>query len=331
MKQYKRLTMHEREEISRYIAMNYSCRQIAEHLDRSPGTICREIHRKNSNRLTYRAVIAQNNAQRIARIPKKQRKLDANIKLQKIVIKYLKLRWSPEQIAKRLKILYPNDMSMHISHETIYAYVYIHPRNNLKRLLLFYLRRKHKYRRTRNKERRKSRPIQDFISIDQRPVEVNSRKVPGHWEGDLLMGAQNASAIGTLVERTTRILFLVKLQNKDAVAVRQAFTRKFSYLPQSLKRSLTYDHGQEMAEHKLFAQRTKIKVYFAHPHSPWERGTNENTNALIRDFFPKGTDFSKVSSTELKKVQNLLNDRPRKTLNWYTPKEAFTKTVALET
>ena len=330
MKRYHRLNPFEREEISRCLAMNYSYRHIASSLGRSPSTICREISSRKFNCLNYRAAKAQKDAGRKAKLARKQRKLDKNIKLQKTVVKYLKLRWSPEQVAKYLKILYPNDMDMQVSHETIYAYVYVHPRRHLKRQLLFYLRRKHKYRRTRSKERRKSRPIQDFISIDKRPLEINARKVAGHWEGNLILGAQNQSAIGTLVERKTRMALLVKLKSKDATFVRKAFTRKFGHLPESLKKTLTYDQGQEMAEHKIFTERTKIQVYFAHPHSPWERGTNENTNSLIRDFFPKGTDFSRVSANELKKVQDTLNGRPRKTLNWHTPQEVFTKAVALE-
>ena len=185
------------------------------------------------------------------------------------------------------------------------------------------LRRKHKYRRTYKKDRKDHRAIQDFISIEERPADVADRIIPGHWEGDLLMGQGNASALGTLVERTTRMTFLVRLTEKDAASVRIAFARKFKHLPEDLKKSLTYDHGQEMAEHKLFTKNSKVQVYFAHPHSPWERGTNENTNALVRQFFPKGTNFSKISLKQIKKVQDLLNDRPRKVLNFATPHEVF--------
>lgn len=330
MKSYQRLSLSEREEISRYLAMNYTYRQIGVLLQRSPSTICREIQRGSYGRRAYRAIPAHRYAYRMAHIRRKELKLDSNPRLQREVIKYLNLRWAPEQIAKRLKILYPNDMNMHVSHETIYAYIYVHPRMHLKRQLLFYLRRKHKYRRIRDKNRIKSRPIQNIISIDQRPPEVTDRKIAGHWEGDLIVGAGNASAIGTLVERMSRMTLLVKLKARDAATVRKAFTRKFNHLPEHMKRSLTYDQGQEMAEHTLFTQKTKIRVYFAHPHSPWERGTSENTNALVRDFFPRGTDFLKISNYQLLKVQKLLNDRPRKILNWYTPREVFTNNVALE-
>ena len=330
MTPYKRLGFRDREEVSRCLSMNLSCRQIAHAIGRSPSTITREILRNGPTRSTYRAINAQKHAVQAAKTPRRERKLYTNQKLERIVVKYLQLRWSPEQIAKRLRILYPHNITMHISHEAIYAYVYIHPRSHLKRQLLFQLRRQHKYRWVK-KDRQRSYPIQDFISIDDRPSDVDNRRIAGHWEGDLIMGPLNKSAIGTLVERTTRMTFIAKLKNKTAVSVRQAFTRKFARLPVEIKKSLTYDQGQEMAEHKVFTEKTKIRVYFAHPHSPWERGTNENTNSLIRDFFPKGTDFSKINAHQLKKVENMLNDRPRKVLNFYTPREVFTKTVALGT
>lgn len=322
MTTYHRLSLAEREEISRHLTIKTSLRTIAKALHRSASTISREVKVQQEN---YRAVPSQLRAQCCARHRRKPRKLDAFPRLLQAVTEQLSLRWSPQQIAKRLIILYPDDQTMRVSHETIYTYVYIHPRPHLRRQLLFYLRRQHKYRRTRGKERKKHSPIQDYISIDQRPVEVNDRKIPGHWEGDLIVGARNASAIGTLVERTTRLTLIVKLHAKDAATVRQAFEDTFERLPEHLKRTLTYDQGQEMADHVEFTKNAKITVYFAHPHSPWERGTNENTNGLIRDFLPKGTDFTKVSQEELHKVQELLNDRPRKILSWYTPNEVFAK------
>jgi IS30 family transposase len=250
------------------------------------------------------------------------RKLDNNIPLRKFVLDCLSKNWSPEQIAKRLILLYPNDMTMRVSHETIYSYLYVLPRGELKREITACLRRHHKHRHHR-KYRQKNSPIQDFLSIEERPVEVASRIIPGHWEGDLLAGSCNASAIGTLVERTTRMTFLVKLKDRYARHVRNAFADEFRHLPKGLKRTLTYDQGIEMAEHKLFTKETDITVYFAHPHSPWERGTNENTNALLRQYFPKSADFSKLSKERLKEVQDELNDRPRKTLGWCTPHEKF--------
>jgi IS30 family transposase len=330
MKPYHRLTLVEREEISRYLVLNYSCRQIAISLNRSTSTITREIKRYQVFRSKYRAVLAYQKFKQTARRSRKQRKLDTNKALNEFVLRHLRLRWSPEQIAKRLKFLYPDDMQMHVSHETIYAYLYIHPRGMLKRRLVKQLRRKHINRRVRNKERQKTCPIQDYISIDDRPVEVQNRTIAGHWEGDLIMGSMNKSAIGTLVERKTRLTLLVKMPKKDSASVCETFSKEFNALPEKLKKSLTYDHGCEMAHHKQFTKSTQIKVYFAHPHSPWERGTSENTNMLVRDFLPKGTDFTKITKKKLKNIQDMLNDRPRKVLGWHTPHEAFTKTVALE-
>lgn len=324
MAQYPRLNINEREEISRGLAMGYSTRGIARFLDRSPSTISHEINRNTENGRLYRAVKAQRRANRLIHFAHKERKLNINGPLKAYVLRQLGQLWSPEQIAKRLKVLYPNNMAMQISHESIYSYLYVLPKGALRRELVRCLRRQHKYR-LRDKVRRKNCPIQDYISIEERPAEVSGRIIPGHWEGDLLMGQSNSSALGTLVERTTRMTFLVKLKDKDATAVREAFAQKFKHLPEGLKRSLTYDHGQEMAEHKLFTKNTRIKVYFAHPHSPWERGTNENTNDLIRQFFPKGTDFSRISYKRINRAQDMLNDRPRKTLGFLTPHEVFSK------
>lgn len=325
MSQYNRLNVNEREEISLGLAKGFSQRRIAASLKRSPSTICCEIKRNTKNGQEYRAVKAQKQTNRLVHTARKKRKLNINEPLKQYVFKQLDQLWSPEQIAKRLKVLYPTDRAMQISHESIYSYLYVLPRGALRKELVRCLRRHHINRRVRDKARRKCAPIQDFISIEERPVEVADRIIPGHWEGDLIMGALNASALGTLVERTTRMTFLVQLKDKDAPAVRKAFAREFRHLPEGLKRSLTYDHGQEMSEHKLFTKNTKIQVYFAHPHSPWERGTNENTNDLIRQFFPKGTDFTKVSFKEIKRAQDMLNDRPRKTLEFLTPHEVFNK------
>ena len=326
MNKYKRLSPSEREELALQLALGLSLRLIAKSLGRASSTLSREIKRSSGNRSNYRMLEAQNQADINAHEPRKKRKLESNVQLRAVVLQCLNNYWTPEQIAKRLKILYPDDMTMRISHESVYSYVYVLPRGTLKREIVSCLRRKHKNRRSR-KHRAKSCPIQDYLSIEERPAEVADRIVPGHWEGDLVMGHANASAIGSLVERTTRMVFIVNLKNKDAESVRKAFTEQFTQLPDGLKKTLTYDQGQEMAQHKLFTKDTNIQVYFAHPHSPWERGTSENTNALIRQFFPKGTDFSKISKKRLKEVQNLLNDRPRKVLDFYTPHEVFSKLV----
>ena len=324
MSQYTRLSFVEREEISRQLASSLSIRSIAKALNRSPSTLLREIKRTSKSSKTYRAIKAQRYAKRMKHITKKQPKMNINPRLRSFVFEHLNNRWTPEQIANRLKFVYPNDMLMRISHESIYSYLYVLPRSTLKKQIIKCLRREHKNRR-KHKDRQKCSPIQDYLSIEERPKEVADQIIPGHWEGDLIMGHKNESAIGTLVERTTYMTFIVHLKAKDSTSVREAFAKEFLQVPKKLKLTLTYDQGQEMAQHKLFTKDTNITVYFAHPHSPWERGINENTNALIRQFFPKGTDFNATSFARIKEVQDLLNDRPRKKLNWYTPHEAFSE------
>ncbi len=323
MNPYTRLTIKDREEISRMLASNQSLRYIAKELKRSPSSISRELYRNKASVWSYRAIEAERRASRLAHKPRKKRKLACNPRLRDQVLGFLAKRWSPEQIANFLKRSYPNEPDMSISHESIYTYLYVLPRGALKKELIHYLRHKHNVRFPRQKRRLKSSPIQDIVSIEERPKEVTERSVPGHWEGDLLIGQLNRSALGTLVERTTRFTLLVYLHAQDATSVRRAFARELRTLPKQLKRSLTYDQGKEMREHRLFTKSTKIRVYFAHPHCPWERGTNENTNGLIRQFFPKGTDFKKITRHEIKHVQTLFNERPRKVLDWRTPAEVF--------
>jgi len=322
MGQYRRLTLMEREELSRMLAARHSLRATAQAMNRAPSTLSRELTRHRTSPVTYRAVPAHQRAQRWAHQPRKPRKLAVQPRLRTAVLRLLAQRWSPEQIAHGLPQRYPDEPTMRISHEAIYTYLYVLPCGALKRELARALRRRHRFRRSR-KVRRSSRPIQDLISIDERPREVADRTVPGHWEGDLLVGHANASALGTLVERTTRFTLLVPLAAKDAVTVRQAFARELRTLPAQLRRSLTYDQGPEMREHSLFTKQTKMRVYFAHPHCPWERGTNENTNGLLRQFFPKGTRFNQLSRREIKRVQAMFNDRPRKVLSWHSPAHAF--------
>jgi transposase, IS30 family len=322
MARYHRLSLMEREELSRMLAVGYSLRATAHMLVRAPSSLSRELARHRTSPQTYRAVPAHQRAQRRAHQSRKPRKLAVQPRLRAAVFRLLALRWSPEQIAHGLLQRYPDEPTMRISHEAIYTYLYVLPRGAFKRELARYLRRRHRFRRPR-KVRLSSRPVQDIISIDERPAEVADRTVPGHWEGDLLVGHANASALGTLVERTTRFTLLAPLQAKDAAAVRRAFAREVRTLPAQLRRSLTYDQGQEMREHRLFTKQTKMRVYFAHPQCPWERGTNENTNGLLRQFFPAGTRFNRVSRREIKRVQAMLNDRPRKILNWHSPAHAF--------
>jgi len=325
MVSYARISLYEREEISRQIAQGISIRKIAGNLTRSPSTISREINRSVVDKKYYRAIFAQQRWNIARHKTRKNRKLIKNPRLRRIVIQYLSRNWSPEQIAKRLVLLYPNDMDMYISHETIYSYLYVLPRGTFKKRLIGHLRRHHTNRRTKGKKRRRPGFTDEFFSIEERPQEAADRTVPGHWEGDLIVGSRNASAIGSLVERTTRMVFLVSLKNQEARTVRSSFAEEFRHLPEGLKKTLTYDQGVEMVQHKLFTKETSITVYFAHPHSPWERGTNENTNALIRQYFPKGTDFSRISVNKLKHVQDELNNRPRKTLGWHTPHEQFSE------
>lgn len=327
MPSYTRLTLADREEISRKVAQGVSVRIIARLLGRNPSTVSREIRGTSGVPARYRAVEAHRQAEERAGARRRGGKLDRNPALRAVVFAKLTLRWSPEQIAQWLKRTYPLVRSMHVSHETIYASLYVLPRGALKRELLSSLRQQRRYRRMKRKgtgvpETRGKIP--DMVSIEERPSEVAGRTVPGHWEGDLLLGKWKQSALGTLVERMTRTTILVPLRKgKDAPAVRTAFAREMRTLPKQIARSLTYDQGKEMAEHTHFTKATTIKVYFAHPGSPWERGTNEHTNGLIRQFFPKGTDFSKIPRLKIKRVQSLLNGRPRKVLNWRTPSEVF--------
>jgi IS30 family transposase len=276
------------------------------------------------NRYTYRASRSDRRARRnAAKRRGGKHKIGLNQRLWDYIYGKLKLRWSPEQIAQSLRREYPDDQSMRISHEAIYTYLYVLPRGELKQRLLSMLRRERKRRRKRGAKGAISKELEDMLSIEERPAEVADRIVPGHWEGDLLIGRNRQSALGSLVERKTRFVILAPLRNKTAQEVRKAFAREMKSLPAQLKRSLTYDQGREMAQHKLFTRDTRIQVYFAHPASPWERGTNENMNGLIRQFFPKGTDFNKVSRREIKKVQKMLNGRPRKILNWEKPCDVY--------
>ncbi|MBL7886511.1 MAG: IS30 family transposase, partial [Flavobacterium sp.] len=246
-------------------------------------------------------------------------KIESNPKLKNFVYSHLEKHWSPQQISDALKLFYPFDPTMQISHESIYYHIYIQPKKELEKLLISQLRQKRNYRGNQQRGDGKRITIKDPIRIDERPNEVDSREIPGHWEGDLIIGKNHQSAIGTLVERTSRFLIIVPLKKRDATSVRKAFEKAFKNIPKHLKLSLTYDNGAEMAQHGIFTKNTKIKVYFAHPYSPWERPTNENTNGLIRDYFPKGTDFNLLSKKQLLEVQNQLNQRPRKTLEHESP------------
>lgn len=325
MRMYQRVTFEEREELSRFLALGLSFREAGRRLGRSASTVSREVGRFCSGAQAYRATTAQRRAEaggRKRRVGK--RKLLVNRRLLSIVETKLKLRWSPQQIARYLKRHYES-CSMHISAESIYSYLYVFLRRELRAEFTRELRRAHKKRRKRGRSAKgQTAKLDDMTLIDERPAEVLDRLIPGHWEGDLMIGGARAqSALGTLIERTTRFAILVPLKNKTAAEVRKQFAREIMKLPAELRLSLTYDQGREMAQHKLFTKETQMKVYFAHPRSPWERGTNENTNGLIRQYFPKGTDFTKISRREIKQAQRQLNTRPRQTLDWKTPQEAM--------
>jgi len=323
---YSRLSDYEREMISRGLVGGLKIRQIALNLGRSPGTISREIRRNISRYPWYCADCAQALAESRARLRKKnKRKILLNKELEKYVHEKLSLFWSPEQIASRLRLEYPKDKNMRANKETIYAYVYALPRGNLKKELIRSLRRKHAYRRERDGRLTRQEKGMDWANIETRPKHIESRKISGHWEGDLVMGTRMKSALGTLVERKTRFTLLVPINSTTSDKVTKAFAKTMLKLPDHLRRSLTYDQGKEMAKHYWFSEVTKINVYFAHARSPWERGTNENTNGLVRQFFPKSTDFKKISRQEIQRAQDLLNSRPRKILKFQTPSEIFNK------
>jgi IS30 family transposase len=321
------LTLAEREEISRAVAGSQSIHSIAMSLGRAPSTISREIKR-NGGQERYRANKADQAAWDRAHRPKTC-KLVENRTLAHIVAGKLQLLWSPEQIAGWLKRTYPDDENYQVSHETIYRSLFIQARGALKKELLQHLRRTRVMRRSRHHTQKTDNHgrIIDMVSISERPAAVEDRAVPGHWEGDLLCGT-SSSQIATLVERHTRYVMLVKVAKKDTETVINALIKNARKLPQELYKSLTWDRGKEMADHKRFTLATDIKVYFCDPQNPWQRGTNENTNGLLRQYLPKATDISSYSQAKLNAVARLLNTRPRKTLNYETPAERFSQSVA---
>ncbi len=321
------LSLAEREDISRGIASGSSIREIASGLDRAASTVSREVIR-HGGRSAYRAHDADCQAWESALRPKRCL-LAGNRKLRNIVASKLVSDWSPEQISGWLKTQYPDDESMRVSHETIYRSLFIQARGVLKKELMAHLRSRRRMRRSRHATvRGQSRgQIVDALSIRERPAEAKDRAVPGHWEGDLLSGAKN-SYIATLVERQSRFAMLVKVPSKDTEAVVAALSRQVLKLPATLRRSLTWDRGLEMARHKASTVATNVKVYFCDPQSPWQRGTNENTNLLLRQYFPRGTDLSPVSQAQLDQVSRRLNQRPRKTLGFQTPASRLQASVA---
>ena len=321
-----RLGLAERESISVGIARGQSLSQIAREIGRAVSTVSREVA-GNGGRARYRAVAADRRASLRARRPKPA-KLVANPQLRAAVEAGLRARWSPEQIAARLVVDYPDDASMRVSHETIYQSLFVQSRGALRRELTAQLRTKRTHRRPRARARGGS--LREMVPIRERPAEIEDRAVPGHWEGDLLVGKQGHSAIATLVERQTRFVMLVRLeQGRTAGSVRDALAHQITRLPQAMIRSITWDQGKEMAEHARFTVDTGISVYFCDPSSPWQRGTNENTNGLLRQYFPKGTDLTAFTQHDLDHVADELNGRPRQTLGWMKPSEALHGLIAM--
>ncbi len=324
-----RLSVAEREELSRGLRAGDSLRRIGRRLERAASTISREVQR-NGCRTMYRAWRAEETAARRAKRPK-ARKLELQPRLRSEVERRLRKRWSPRQIEMSLVSDYPGQAEMRVSHETIYRSLFVQARGGFRKELTAYLRSG----RTRRRPQRRAQNsrvgrLRDMIMISQRPGSAADRAVPGHWEGDLIVGKGGRSAIGTLVERASRYVMLFPLpQGRSAEAVRIALTRKILQLPRELRRSLTWDQGNEMAEHARFSIDTKVAVYFCDPHSPWQRGSNENTNGLLRQYFPRTQDLSVYTHAQLNAVARELNGRPRQTLGWMTPSQVFGRYVAL--
>ncbi len=321
------LTIAEREEISRGIVAGHSLRSIASRLGRAPSTVSREL-RRNGGRRRYRANKPDKAAWQRARRTKTC-KLAQNRVLARIVAEKLLLEWAPDQIAGWLKRMYPDEQDMQVSHETIYKTLFIQARGALKKELQQHLRKTRAMRRSRHKTLKDDGlgRISNAVSIRERPAEAEDRALPGHWEGDLLFGSNN-SQIATLVERHTRYVMLVRVPSKDTKTVINALIKQAHKLPRELYKSLTWDRGKEMADHERFSLATDVKVYFCDPQHPWQRGSNENTNGLLRQYFPKGMDLSNVHQNRLNAVAKRLNDRPRKTLGYYSPAEKFYECVA---
>jgi IS30 family transposase len=321
------LTLAEREEISRGLVAGRSLRTIAAALRRAPSTISREICR-NGGPARYRAAGADSQAWKRALRPKPC-KLAVHARLRQAVATKLEMDWSPEQISGWLKRTFPRTEALHVSHETIYRSLYVQARGVLKKELLEHLRTRRPIRRSRHASAKRDQRgrIPDAVSISERPASAEDRAVPGHWEGDLLCGSQNSFVV-TLVERHSRYVLLAKIANRDTNSVVTALIKQARKLPDELYKSLTWDRGKELTDHKRFTMATDIAVYFCDPQSPWQRGSNENTNRLLRQYLPRGIDLAPYSQAELNKIARQLNERPRKTLDYETPAERFNECVA---
>jgi len=328
MRSARQLSLADREEILRGLLAGEAFREMATRLGRAPSTISREVG-KNGGRRCYRVSRAEDAAVRHARRPKPY-KLVENQTLRREVERRLSLRWSPQQISARLVRDYPDDQEMRVSHETIYRSLFVQARGALRKELAACLRTGRTQRCSHKRtEHSGTGRLREMVMISERPPEAADRAIPGHWEGDLLMGKGGRSAIGTLVERSSRYVMLVHLPNgRTAEAVRLALTRQVHGMPAELRRTLTWDQGKEMAEHAKFSVATNVSVFFCDPHSPWQRGSNENSNGLLRQYFPKTRDLTDITRAELRAVARELNARPRQALNWMKPCEVFGRAVA---
>ena len=319
---YQHLQAEERMTLASLRAQGFSLRSIAQQMRRSPSTLSRELAR-NSSPSGYWSRAAQCSYQSRRQAAKPAPKLHANGVLWHLVTQMLIWHWSPRQISRTLKAMHPNDPGQQASHETIYNAIYAYPRGELKKQLISLLRQGRNLRRPRSGGKDRRGQIPEMVSIHVRPPEVNDRTMPGHWEGDLIKGAGNKSAVGVLVERSSRMVLLCKMPDASAESALAAFTAKLNLIAAPLSQTLTYDQCKEMAYHQELARRTNIRVYFCDPHSPWQRGSCENTNGLLRQFLPKGTDLSVHDQDALDSIADLMNNRPRETLGWKTPYQTF--------
>jgi transposase, IS30 family len=329
---YSHLSEADRLSIQSLLLLGHSCRSIAATLGFSPSTISREIRRGSGQPFGYEARVGQFVARRRRRLASRQRRKlgnDLRSARWRAVLAGLRRGWSPQQIAGRLRLMHslddPRACSVRVSHETIYCAIYAMPRGTLRTELVKLLRKSHSGRLPRARGTNRFTGIQDMTPIQLRPPEVAARTVPGHWEGDLIKGARNLSSVGTLVERTSRYLMLAQLDSASSSSVLDGFTRRLKTIPASLRKTLTYDQGTEMALHETLADRLHIDIFFCDPHSPWQRGSNENANGLIREYLPKGMDLSNLTQRDLSTIENALNHRPRKILGFRTPHEVFTE------
>ena len=319
-RKYRQLSIEERAVIMVQVDQGRTLRAVARSLDRSPSTLSRELNR-NQSKKRYKAVAAQQSA--VKRRCKPAFKLFSNKPLWELVQHLIRDGWSPQQISGRVKARFADEAENRVSHETIYRTIYALPRGGLRQEMIKALRQKHKQRRPRTSGSNRKGALQNTVSIDQRPAEGDDRRLPGHWEGDLIKGAFNRSAVGTLVERKTRLVALVKVAGSDAKSALRGFRRELKKVPPDLRQTLTYDRGSEMAHHETLAKQVSIDIYFADPYSPWQRGSNENTNGLLRQYLPKGTDLSVYTQRQLDAIAHKLNTRPRAALDFLMPIEAY--------